>query len=86
MRRTDGLQALLTLAFMDSGRIGDEFEPGLRRQFRTDALILLAIGVILIAIGAIAAFLLPQELIGIVLLVVGAILVAAAVLILWASK
>lgn len=84
--RSDGLPSLLTLAFLDSGRVADEFEPGLRKQFRTDVLLLLAVGIILMAGAVVTAFFLEQGVIAVVLLVVGALFVAGGVALWWSSR
>lgn len=67
----------LALAFMDSGRVSDEFQPSLRARIRRDLLLLLAGGLGLLAVGA-AVRLLVSPLVGLILLLLGAALGATA--------
>ncbi len=84
MRRTARLSAVIAQSFMDSGRVADEFRPGLRKLIRTDVLVLLISGIVLIA-GGVVGFLFQQYLVATILLVVGAILALGAVVLWWIS-
>ncbi len=66
------------LAFLDSGRVSDEFEPSLRRKIRMDLLILLAVGLTLAALGVALVLALSLLLVGLVVLLIGASLAMLA--------
>ncbi len=74
----------LTLAFMDSGRMADEFEPSLRRQMRSDVLLLLVVGAALIVAGAVVILTSSLLSVAYILFSLGAALVAVAAA-LWIS-
>ncbi len=66
------------LAFLDSGRMSDEFEPSLRKKVRMDLLMLLAVGLTLAALGAIFVLALSLLLVGLTAVLIGASLAVLA--------
>ncbi len=64
----------LALAFMDSGRVSDEFRPSLRSRIRRDLLLLVAAGAGFLVGGAVVRVLL-SPVVGLVLLLLGVALV-----------
>lgn len=63
----------LVLAFLDSGRVSDEFQPSLRARIKRDLLLLVAAGAgFLVGGAAVRLFLSPV--VGLVLLLLGAAL------------
>ncbi len=86
MTRLDELLALLTMSFMDSGRVADEFAPGIRKQLRTDVLLLLASGIISFVLAAVMGLAFQQGVVAIVLLVVGSLVIVAGVALWWNSR
>ncbi len=66
------------LAFMDGGRMADEFEPGLRRVVRADVVALAVLGIVLLILAGVVAVAVAIPWAPVAPLVAGIVFLAAA--------